>query len=343
MRDAQISRVALTVVFFLGLTLVTAGCTQPDQSYSSGALQAGAQIPSFAPVVRSVIPAVVNVSAVQKAGSPLAGEAGTASRANYQSTVRGLSPPAMDELLRKFFDNLEAGPSPNIPSRSIGSGFTVDRAGYIVTEDHVIENADKITVTFQDGTKHIAHIIGRDPKTDLALLKIDTDRPLPFVDWGDSDTARVGDWVMAIGNPFGLDATVSSGIISGRGRDMHLGPYDDFLQIDAAINLGNSGGPTFDLSGRVIGINTAIYSPNGGSVGIGFAVPSKLAQPVIEQLKTHGTVERGWLGVRIQDLTPEIARAFGLPKPEGGLVADVTQGSPAAQAGFAQGDVSLPG
>jgi S1-C subfamily serine protease len=164
---------------------------------------------------------------------------------------------------------------------------------------------------------------------------------LPYVSWGDSDTARVGDWVVAIGNPFGLDATVSSGIISGRGRDMHLGPYDDFLQIDAAINLGNSGGPIFDLSGRVIGINTAIYSPNGGSVGIGFAVPSKLAQPVIEQLKTHGTVERGWLGVRIQDLTPEIARAFGLPKPEGGLVADVTAGGPAAQGGFAQGDVIL--
>jgi serine protease Do len=164
---------------------------------------------------------------------------------------------------------------------------------------------------------------------------------LPFVDWGDSDTARVGDWIVAIGNPYGLDATVSSGIISGRGRDMHLGPYDDFLQIDAAINLGNSGGPTFDLSGRVVGINTAIYSPNGGSVGIGFAVPSKLAQPVIEQLKTHGTVERGWLGVRIQDLSPEIARAFGLPKPEGGLVADVTVGGPAAQGGFAQGDVIL--
>ena len=153
------------------------------------------------------------------------------------------------------------------PIRSSGSGFIIDPDGYIVTEDHVIENAEKVTVTVQEGKRHTAQIIGRDPKTDLALLKIDVDYPLPHVGWGDSDTARVGDWVVAIGNPFGLDATVSSGIISGRGRNIHLGPYDDFLQIDAAINLGNSGGPTFDLSGHVIGINTAIYSPNAGWSG----------------------------------------------------------------------------
>jgi serine protease Do len=191
-----------------------------------------------------------------------------------------------------------------------------------------------VTVTFQEGEPHSARIIGRDSKTDLALLKIDVDQPLPYVGWGDSDTARVGDWVMAIGNPFGLDATVSSGIISGRGRDIHLGSYDDFLQIDAAINLDNSGGPAFNLDGRVIGINTAIYSPNTGSVGIGFAVPANLAQPVIAQLRAHGKVERGWLGVRIQDLTPELAHSFGLPKTKGGLVGDVTVGSPAARAGF---------
>jgi serine protease Do len=177
--------------------------------------------------------------------------------------------------------------------------------------------------------------------TDLALLKIDTERPLPYVKWGDSDAARVGDWVLAIGNPFGLDNTVSSGIISARGRDIHAGPYDDFLQIDAAINRGNSGGPTFDLNGDVIGINTAIYSPNGGSVGIGFAIPANLARPLVEQLKEHGKVPRGWLGVQIQPVTPAIAESFGLPEAQGALVAGVSAGGPAAGAGFAQGDIIL--
>ena len=214
-------------------------------------------------------------------------------------------------------------------------------SGYIVTEDHVVEGAQKVTATFHDGTSHPARIVGRDIKTDLALLKIDLDRKLPHVDWGDSDAALVGDWVLAVGNPFGFDASVSGGIISGRGRNMHLGPYDDFLQIDAAINVGISGGPTFDLDGRVIGINTAIYSPNGGSVGIAFAVPVALARPVIEQLMSGGRVARGWLGVRIQELTPEIASSLGLAKPEGGLVADVTSDGPAARAGFAPGDVIL--
>jgi len=255
-------------------------------------------------------------------------------RSKHRSADRGLPTAALDEL-RQFFG------TPEMPIKSMGSGFIIDPDGYIVTEDHVVEKAEKVTVTFQDGKSHSARINGRDPKTDLALLKIEVDHPLPYVGWGDSDTAQVGDWVVAIGNPFGLDASVSSGIISGRGRDIHLGPYDDFLQIDAAINLGNSGGPAFDLSGQVIGINTAIYSPNSGSVGIGFAVPANLAQPVIAQLKTRGKVERGWLGVRIQDLTPEIAQSFGLSKTEGGLVADLTVDGPAARAGFAQGDVIL--
>jgi serine protease Do len=212
----------------------------------------------------------------------------------------------------------------------------------IVTEDHVVENAEQVMVTLQDGTRHAAQIIGGDAKTDLALLKIEMDHALPYVDWGDSDTVRVGDWVLAAGNPFGLDATVTSGIISGRGRNLpDLGAYDDFLQIDAAINPGNSGGPAFDLDGRVIGINTALYSPNSGSVGIGFAVPANLARPVIAQLKSSGKVKRGWLGVRIQELTPELAQGFGLQRAEGGLVADVTAGGPAARAGFALGDVVL--
>jgi len=287
--------------------------------------------------VQAVIPAVVHVSAVQRPSVTNAGEeyAAHLRRSKHRSIDRGLPPAAHDELIKRFFGMPEA------PVRSTGSGFIIDPDGFIVTEDHVVEDAEQVTMTFQDGKRHSARIIGRDPKTDLALLKIDTDHSLPYVGWGDSDAARVGDWVLAIGNPFGLDATVTSGIISGRGRNVHLGPYDDFLQIDAAINLGNSGGPTFDLNGRVIGINTAIYSPNNGSVGIAFAVPANLAQPVIAQLRMRGRVERGWLGARIQELSPELAQGFGLPKAEGGLVADLTADGPAARAGFAPGDVIL--
>ncbi len=210
-----------------------------------------------------------------------------------------------------------------------------------MTNNHVIDGASEITVTLQDGTALPATLVGRDAKTDLALLKVKSDKALPSVDWADSAKTRVGDWVMAVGNPFGLGGTVTKGIVSARGRDIHSGPYDDYFQLDAAINRGNSGGPTFDLSGRVIGINTAIYSPNGGSVGIGFAIPSNLAKDVVAQLKENGKVERGWLGVKIQEVTPEIAESVGLPSAKGALVAEVTVDSPAARAGLHQGDVIL--
>jgi serine protease Do len=193
----------------------------------------------------------------------------------------------------------------------------------------------------QDDSKYSAKIIGRDPKTDIALLKIKADKPLPYVTFGDSSTGQVGDWVMAVGNPFGLGGSVTTGIISARGRDIHSGPFDDFLQIDAPINRGNSGGPTFNLDGQVIGINTAIYSPNGGSVGIGFAVPSNIAKTVVAQLEEHGKVSRGWLGVQIQQVTPAIAASLGLKGEHGALVAVVTPDSPGAKAGLKQGDVIL--
>jgi serine protease Do len=316
---------------------MVAGCAQSERGYPL-ASQDHVGMPSLAPVVDAVIPSVVHVSAVQRPKLVGVDEEnfGGVRRSRHQHADDGLSPAELDALLRRFFSGTSA-----MPVRSSGSGFVIDPAGYIVTEEHVIENAEKVTVTLQDAKPYLARIIGRDPKTDLALLKIDVDHPLPYVGWGDSDTVRVGDWVVSIGNPFGLDASVSSGIISGRGRDIHLGPYDDFLQIDAAINLGNSGGPAFDLNGRVIGINTAILSPNTGSVGIGFAIPANLAEPVIAQLRTRGKIERGWLGARIQELTPELAQVFGLPKVEGGLVADLTVNGPAARAGFAQGDVIL--
>jgi len=287
------------------------------------------------------MPAVVNVSAVQRVSRAAVGP--QAASAEDRIAARSVPPSLLDDLLRRFLDARGRRPAstPKIASVALGSGFIIDPSGYVVTDDHVVENAESVAVMAQDATEYPARIVGRDPLTDLALLKIDGAPPLPHVRWGDSDAARIGDWVLAIGSPFGLDNTVSSGIISGRGRDLHAGPYDDFLQIDAAMNRGNSGGPTFDLDGDVIGINTAIYSPNGGSVGIGFAIPANRARPVIEQLKEHGKVARGWLGVQIQPVTPEIARNMGLPSTAGALVVKVGAGSPAATAGFTRGDVIL--
>jgi len=303
------------------------------------------QLPTLAPLVKKVLPAVVNVSVSMKADAVSDEGSGDGDEQQFSPGQPGMGSSPFDEFLRRFFDQQQGGhgrPMPRLGERTaLGSGFIIDPSGYIVTNNHVVQNANKVTVIFQDDSKHTAKVIGRDAKTDLALLKINAPEPLPYVQWGDSNVAQVGDWVLAVGNPFGLGGTVSSGIISARGRDIHAGPYDDFLQIDASINRGNSGGPTFNLDGKVIGINTAIYSPNGGSVGIGFAIPSSLAKPVIDQIRQHGKVERGWLGVQIQQVTPEIAKSLGLAKDEGALVADVTAGGPAAKAGFKQGDVIL--
>jgi serine protease Do len=333
---------AFAAAISLGLALTAIGCTPGEEASAVPSSAGRVTMTSFAPLVREVIPAVVNVSALQRPGKAAEDETTTgASRVKDRSAASGLPPSALDELLHRFFDEQDRKDMPSLPGLALGSGFIIDPNGYVVTDDHVLENSDSVTVTFHDATQHRARIIGRDALTDLALLKIETQRPLPYLRWGNSDAARVGDWVLAIGNPFGLDDTVSSGIISARSRDIHSGPYDDFLQIDASINRGNSGGPTFDLDGRVIGINSAIYSPNGGSVGIGFAIPANLARPVVEQLREHGKVERGWLGVQIQQVTPEIARGFGLTKQAGALVAGISAVGPAARAGFAQGDVIL--
>ncbi len=209
----------------------------------------------------------------------------------------------------------------------------------MVTNNHVVEGATGITVTLNDGSKHKAQVIGSDDKTDLALLKIDAGRPLPHVDLADASGTRVGDWVLAVGNPFGLGGSVSAGIVSARGRDINSGPYDDYIQIDAPINRGNSGGPLFDVYGRVIGVNTAIYSPTGGNVGIGFAIPAETVKSVVADLRTGGRVERGWLGLQIQPVTEEIAAALGLPGTEGVLVADILPDGPAVGSGLEPGDV----
>lgn len=223
--------------------------------------------------------------------------------------------------------------------QSLGSGFVIDPSGIIITNNHVIEDADEIVANFSDGTKLKAELVGHDAKTDLAVLRVKPDKPLTAVKFGDSEHMRVGDWVMAIGNPFGLGGTVTTGIISARNRDINSGPYDNYIQTDAAINRGNSGGPLFNQQGEVIGINTAIISPSGGSIGIGFAIPSEIAVGVVDQLRQFGETHRGWLGVNIQEVTDDLAESLGIDKPQGALVAGVTEGGPAAVAKLEPGDV----
>jgi serine protease Do len=258
-----------------------------------------------------------------------------------QETPQNSPGKTLDDVFRDFFGEKGAPMSPGPRPASLGSGFIIDPAGLIVTNHHVIANAQQITVTLSDNTVLQAQVIGRDAITDLALLKVEPKNPLPAANWGDSNKTRVGDWVIAIGNPFGLGGSVTAGIISAVARDIHSSPYDDYLQTDASINRGNSGGPMFNLAGEVIGINTVIYSPSGGSIGIGFALPSVFARPIIEQLKTSGKVERGWIGARVQPVTDDLAESVGLEKARGGMIAAIDAGSPAAQAKLQPGDVIL--
>jgi serine protease Do len=295
-------------------------------------------LPSLAPLVEGVMPAVVNISVELREQAATEGEGNPG---NESASPLGPSGTPFDQFLKRFFEQPFQSHNPAEKVMALGSGFIIDPAGYIVTNNHVLANADTVTVIFQDDSRRTAKVVGRDEKTDIALLKIDSSQTLPYVTWGNSDDAKVGDWVVAVGNAFGLGGSVTAGIISALGRDINEGPYDDFLQIDAPINRGNSGGPTFNLHGQVIGINTAIYSPSGGSVGPGFAVPSNIAKHVVVQLKEHGHVTWGWLGVAIQNVTPAIAKSLSLDPdhPAGALVASVTPDSPAARAGIKEGDV----
>jgi serine protease Do len=291
-----------------------------------------AHIASFADVVAKVKPAVVSVRVKMNDDA-----ANTTGMNNDDEDNSRSLPPEIQRFFRQFG-------MPNMPrqqhhfSMAQGSGFFISSDGYIVTNNHVVDHAKSVEVTTDDGKTLTAKVIGTDPKTDLALLKVDGRSDLPYVTLSDKQP-RIGDWVIAVGNPFGLGGTVTAGIVSAQGRNIGSGPYDDYIQIDAPINKGNSGGPAFDVNGNVIGVNTAIYSPSGGSVGIGFDIPATTAQRVIAQLKDHGAVTRGWLGVQIQPVTSEIADSLGMKKAEGALVDSAQDGSPAAKAGVQAGDV----
>ena len=284
---------------------------------------------SFADLAEELSPSVVNITTSTTI-------AGVTDQARPQ--IPEGSP--FEDLFRDFFNNGEGGQARPRRSSALGSGFVISADGYIVTNNHVIDKADEIVIEFFDGKELVAELVGRDPKTDIAVLKVEATEPLPFVGFGDSDIARVGDWVMAIGNPLGQGFSVSAGIISARNRTLRSGPYDDFIQTDAAINRGNSGGPLFNMNGEVIGVNTAIISPNGGSIGLGFSMSSRVVSRVVNQLKEYGETRRGWLGVQIQDIDSDMAEALGLEKVSGALVSGVPDG-PGADAGILSGDVIL--
>jgi serine protease Do len=301
----------------------------------------------FADLAEKLLPSVVNISTAQtikpeklaKGAKPQAPTPAPRSEPEDNPQADPGSP--FEDFLKEFFDKQGKTPMPR-HAISLGSGFVIDPSGIVVTNNHVIADADSITVTFQDGASYKAELIGKDSKTDLALLRIKPAKPVPALKFGNSDGTRVGDWVLAIGNPFGLGGSVTAGILSARAREINAGPYDDFLQTDAAINRGNSGGPMFNMAGEVIGINTAIYSPTGGSIGIGFAIPSNLAKPIVEQLQAYHHARRGWLGVNIQTVNDEIAENLGLQgKARGALVAGVQDGGPAKSGGILPGDIVL--
>lgn len=280
---------------------------------------------SLAPLAEKISPSVVNIT--------------TSTTVEGRTGPQGIVPEGspFEDFFREFQDrNNDEGDRPR-RSSALGSGFVISEDGYVVTNNHVIESADEITIEFFSGEELVAKVIGTDPKTDIALLKVEASQPLPFVSFGDSNAARVGDWVIAMGNPLGQGFSVSAGIVSARNRALS-GTYDDYIQTDAAINRGNSGGPLFNMDGEVIGVNTAILSPNGGSIGIGFSMASNVVTRVIDQLKEFGETRRGWLGVRIQDVTDDVADAMGLKKAVGALITDVPEG-PAREAGLKTGDV----
>lgn len=309
--------------------LVALGTALPG-TVSQAEAQQLALMPNVADLADKLLPAVVEISVESKVAG-----GGTVEMPQLPED----SP--FKDFFDDFFKKRQGEDNGERTVNSMGSGFIIDASGVVVTNNHVVEGAESIQIRMQDGTTLKAELKGRDPKTDLAVLLVKPDKPLPTVSFGDSDHLRIGEWVMAIGNPFGLGGSVSLGIVSARNRDINAGPYDDFIQTDAAINKGNSGGPLFNMSGQVVGINTAIFSPSGGSVGIGFSVPANTARGVVDQLWKYGETRRGWFGVKVQSVTDDLAESMGLDKPRGALVADVVEGSPGKSAGVEAGDVII--
>lgn len=331
------------------LALISVAPTVPVQAQLTGpAAETLGRAPlSFADIVERVKPAVVSINVIN--GEPQVARNDDDDDGDDKPRLPdGFPNLPEDHPLYEFFKNLPRefrmpSPGPRMmprPRQATGSGFVISEDGYVVTNNHVIDDASKVTVSFEEQEKYEADVVGTDPRTDLALLKIKADgKKFPYVKFA-SAHPRVGDWVLAVGNPFGLGGTVTAGIVSALARDIGSGPYD-FMQIDAAVNRGNSGGPTFNLNGEVVGVNTAIYSPSGGNVGIAFAVPADVASQVVAELKEHGTVRRGWLGVRIQTIDEDVAASLGLKEPKGALVNDVTPNGPAANAGIKSQDAIL--
>ncbi|MBX3575836.1 MAG: Do family serine endopeptidase [Rhizobiaceae bacterium] len=335
---------SIAIAGAIGFGAVTSG-TAPVQA-EAVRIEAAAQAPGFADVVDKVSPAVVSVRVTAKI------EPASDTGADLFGDPRGFENLPDDHPMKRFFREFggerdggqrygRRAPGGREGTRPVsqGSGFFISEDGYIVTNNHVVEGGQTFAVVMDNGTELEATLVGTDPRTDLALLKVDSDQKFTYVDFADDSKVRVGDWVVAVGNPFGLGGTVTAGIVSARGRDIGAGPYDDFLQIDAAVNRGNSGGPAFNLNGQVVGINTAIFSPSGGNVGIAFAIPASTAREVVGDLMKDGTVQRGWLGVQIQAVNSDIAESLGLAKAAGALVSEPQADSPAQLAGILAGDV----
>jgi len=339
-RRALLASVAVGAAVVLGSSAYYGKASAPNWIASAQAAETRAQPAGFADLVAKVKPAVISVR-VQV-------DEGAAGNDMNSSAVEPNMPPFMQgSPFERFFhqdgsDDMPRGrphPQQHQMVTGMGSGFFISADGYAVTNNHVVDHARSVQITTDDGATYTARVIGSDAKTDLALIKVDGKSDFPYVNFEDHNPPRVGDWVIAVGNPFGLGGTVTAGIVSARGRDIGSGPYDDYIQIDAPINKGNSGGPAFDVNGNVIGVNTAIYSPSGGSVGIGFDIPAETAKMVVAQLKEKGSVTRGWLGVQVQPVTRGIADSLGLKQAEGAMVDEPQAGSPAAKADIQSGDV----
>lgn len=342
-----------TVAGLAAIMLSTGIPAAVNYSFAAPVKVEAPQVPSFADVVDAVSPAVVSVR-VQSRANPVSDDASDGFSFDFGGP--GFDQLPDDHPLKRFFREFggqnggerradrdrphmgKPGPGRLRPTAQ-GSGFFITEDGYLVTNNHVVSDGSAFTVVLNDGTELDAKLIGKDSRTDLAVLKVDDKRKFTYVNWADDNKVRVGDWVVAVGNPFGLGGTVTSGIVSARGRDIGSGPYDDYLQVDAAVNRGNSGGPTFNLSGEVVGINTAIFSPSGGNVGIAFAIPASVAKDVVADLMKDGAVSRGWLGVQIQPVTKDIANSLGLAEASGALVVEPQAGSPGEKAGIKKGDV----